>query len=191
MSDTKRQQVVQKLMSKEYRDAIVAAENSNAISFQIRAMQGERTWTQEKLGELAGMKQGFISRVVNSSGNYSLGTLRKLASAFDVALIVRFAPFSELVDWMTNLTPERLAPPSFSDEVLGSAIDDSTKTQVPKSGLSKLQAALAAAETAVIEANFTAVSRPLPEAHESAQAESVQPVLAGFADGTEVNYEAA
>lgn len=118
MPGNRRAQLAQRLQGKEYRDAIVAAENSNAIAFQIKAMQADRGWTQEELGNVAGMKQAFISRIVNStSGNYSLATLRKLASAFDVALIVRFAPFNELVDWMVNLTPQRLAPPSFDKDL--------------------------------------------------------------------------
>jgi transcriptional regulator with XRE-family HTH domain len=185
MSSTKAQQLVQKLASKEYRDAIVAAENANAIAFQIRAMQAERGWTQEKLGALAGMQQGFISRVVNSSGNYSLSTLRKIASAFDVALIVRFAPFSELVDWMVNLTPRRLAPPSFNNEAHESAIDDSNQTEVAKS-VSGIRAAIASTEITAIEANLGAISRPPLEAHEN-----IQLARAGLAAGTEVKYAKA
>jgi len=183
MFDPRTQQLFHKLRSKQYRDAIVAAENANAIAFQIRAMQAERGWTQEKLGVLAGMKQGFISRVVNSSGNYSLSTLRKLASAFDVALIVRFAPFSELVDWMVNLTPKRLAPPNFSDEALERVPDDSNQSQVAKP-VSRIQADVALTEITT----FATLSRSLSEAHENAAPRSGQLTFAGLAAGTEAKY---
>ena len=42
---------------------------------------------------------------------YSLTSLKKLASVFDVALVVRFAPFSELVDWATTISEDKLAVP--------------------------------------------------------------------------------
>ena len=43
--------------------------------------------------------------------------LKKLASVFDLALAVRFVSFGEMVDWVTSLTPERIAPPNYSEEV--------------------------------------------------------------------------
>jgi transcriptional regulator with XRE-family HTH domain len=64
-----------------------------------------------------GKRQETICQWENPDyGRYTLKTLRELADAFDVALLVRFAPFSELVDWLIDLTPERLAPPSFEEE---------------------------------------------------------------------------
>lgn len=115
-SSNKLMQLAQRMRSKEYRDALVEAEIANGIAFQIRAMQAERGWTQEQLGDSASMKQESISRLVNSSGNSSLNTLRRMASAFDVALIVRFVPFSQLLEWTGNLSRDRLAPLSFHEE---------------------------------------------------------------------------
>ncbi len=139
-SSDKLKQLAQRLRSKEYRDALVEAEIANGIAFQIRAMQAERGWTQEQLGDSAGMKQESISRLVNSSGNSSLNTLRRMASAFDVALIVRFVPFSQLLEWTGNLSRDRLAPTSFHEE-FNAAIarvdsktlpqEDANKTVVP------------------------------------------------------------
>jgi hypothetical protein len=45
-----------------------------------------------------------------------LNTLKDLAKAFDVGLLVRFVPFSSLVDWEANLTPDMIAPPNFTQE---------------------------------------------------------------------------
>jgi hypothetical protein len=50
--------------------------------------------------------------------SFSLATLKRLASAFDVAFVGRFVAFSELVDWATNLTAEHLAPPEFGCDQL-------------------------------------------------------------------------
>ena len=115
-SSNKLMQLAQRMRSKEYRDSLVEAEIANGIAFQIRAMQAERGWTQKQLGDSAGMEQGAISRLVNSSGNSSLNTLRRMASAFDVALIVRFVPFSQLLEWTGNLSRDRLAPLSYPEE---------------------------------------------------------------------------
>jgi hypothetical protein len=45
-----------------------------------------------------------------------LNTLKRIANVFDVALIVRFAPFSRLFATIDNETFETLAVPSFVDE---------------------------------------------------------------------------
>lgn len=55
--------------------------------------------SQVGLAEELGKPQSVISRLENGRyGNHSLNTLLEIASRFDVALIVTFAPFSELVD---------------------------------------------------------------------------------------------
>lgn len=49
--------------------------------------------------------------------NYSISTLKRLASAFDVALIVKFAPFSELIRFKENLSSHDLQIPGFDKEL--------------------------------------------------------------------------
>ena len=50
-----------------------------------------------------GMTQNAISRLESSSyGKSTITTLKRLASAYDVALVVRFVPFSQLVDWVSG-----------------------------------------------------------------------------------------
>lgn len=139
MTLARREQQIEALKDKEYRDLYVAEHIRTGIAFQIRAMREDREWTQSELGQRAeGMAQETISLLEDPDyGRLTLRTLRRLASALDVALIVRFTPFSDLVDWIVNLTPQRLAPPSF-DEELQSIVprralpqDDSTETQIP------------------------------------------------------------
>lgn len=139
MISDRREQQMEALADKEYRDLYVAEHIRTGLAFQIRAMREDRGWTQSELGQRAqGMAQETISQLEDPDyGRLTLRTLRRLASGLDVALIVRFAPFSELVDWIVNLTPQRLAPPSF-DEELQSIVprralpqDDSTETQIP------------------------------------------------------------
>jgi transcriptional regulator with XRE-family HTH domain len=102
------------LEDKEYRDLFVAEHIAAGLAFQIRAMREARGWSQAELGRRVGMRQETICLLENPSyGRFTLRTLKRLASAFDVALTVRFAPFDELAARTTNLSPEDLAVPAF------------------------------------------------------------------------------
>jgi transcriptional regulator with XRE-family HTH domain len=80
-------------------------------------MLKSREWTQRELGERAAMKQNAIARLENPNyGEYSIRTLQRLAAAFDVALIVKFAPFSEIVNANQNASTADYAPASFTDD---------------------------------------------------------------------------
>ncbi len=106
-----------KLKSKAYRDAFVEEHIAQGLAFQIRATRELRGWSQHQVGEKAGMQQELISRYENPDyGKFTLNTLVKLSSALDVALVVRFAPFSELASWEEDLTAASLAVPSFDND---------------------------------------------------------------------------
>jgi|HubBroStandDraft_5_1064220.scaffolds.fasta_scaffold108697_2 transcriptional regulator with XRE-family HTH domain len=93
-----------RLRNKPYRDAHVASQINIAIPLQVRALREQCEFDQKTLANKAGMKQPRISAIENGSGKgLNLNTLLRLASAFDVALIVRFAPFSELNAWVEGL----------------------------------------------------------------------------------------
>jgi transcriptional regulator with XRE-family HTH domain len=112
----KRERVWKSLENKEYRE-LFAEDVGTGLAFQVKLMREKRGWTQEELGLRTGKKQGVISQLENPDyGHYSLATLKKLAAAFDVGLIVKFTPFSELVSWITDLSPSKLAPPSYEEE---------------------------------------------------------------------------
>jgi transcriptional regulator with XRE-family HTH domain len=105
------------LKDKEYRDAFVSEHIDTGLPFQIKALREEREWSQEKLGSKAGMHQERISALEDPNyGKFTLRTLKKLASAFDVALMVVFVPFSKLLDWESNLSPEALEAVSFEED---------------------------------------------------------------------------
>ena len=93
------------LADKEYRDALVNEFINQGVAFQIRAIRNMRGWTQQTLGENCGKAQSEISRFEDPDyEGYTPKTLTKLASAFDVALQIKFIPFSELVDEMSDAT---------------------------------------------------------------------------------------
>jgi transcriptional regulator with XRE-family HTH domain len=113
---SKYQQVWQSLQDKEYREEY-SSDVGTGLAFQIRLLRERNGWTQERLAQLTDKRQETISQWENPNyGSYTLNSLKSLAVAFDIALLVKFVPFSELVEWNASLTPERLAPPSFTEE---------------------------------------------------------------------------
>jgi transcriptional regulator with XRE-family HTH domain len=108
---------------KAYRDAFVSAHVSNTVASQIAALRAANQWTQTELAEHAGMKQSRISALEDPNyENIEVGTLRRLASAFDVALTVRFIPFSELAYWAATLSEDKLVVPKFDEDELGGRV---------------------------------------------------------------------
>lgn len=108
------------LQNKEIRDEFVSANVDANLAFQIRALRKQRGWSQQELGKRIGRQPGQeqpgVSRLETPGHRYSLASLKKLASAFDVALMVRFVPFRELTDWLAQLGPQSHLVPSFADE---------------------------------------------------------------------------
>jgi transcriptional regulator with XRE-family HTH domain len=91
--------LAEQLLDKQYRDAYVASQIRISLPMQCRALRESREWTQPQLAEAAGMSQPRISEIERpGERRLNLETLLRLASAFDVALQVRFVPFSKFVD---------------------------------------------------------------------------------------------
>lgn len=75
--------------------------------------------------EKLGMNQNAISRLENPYyGKATLTTLKRLAAAYDVGLLVEFVPFSRLIDRVSGtpfvdygLSPDTMSVPSFDEEV--------------------------------------------------------------------------
>lgn len=73
---------------------------------------------------MVGMNQNAISRLESPErGRPTITTLKRLAEAFDVALVVHFVPFSQHLKWVSGtpfldpgLSSFSLAPPSFREE---------------------------------------------------------------------------
>lgn len=110
--------------SKKHRELFVTSQVKNDIPFQIRALRDTEGWTQAELGRRLEMPQSVISRMENpDSGFLSIKTLLRVASVFDVALVVRFVPFGELIHWVESvpyevkgLSPQALAPLKFDKD---------------------------------------------------------------------------
>lgn len=109
--------MIENLTDAEFRHLYVSDQIRELLAMQIRLTREQRGWTQAELGERAGMAQVRVSLLEDpDNAGMTLRTLKRLAKAFDVALVVRFAPFSELVEWTTELSFDDLAPESFTKD---------------------------------------------------------------------------
>lgn len=87
-----------RLFDKEYRDAFVSMKIDSDLSAQIYALRQQRSLTQDELGKRANnMAQSRIAKLEGSCEGVSLATLKRIASACDVALSVRFVSHRELL----------------------------------------------------------------------------------------------
>ena len=121
---TKSQQIWSSLQDEEYRREY-AADVGTGLAFQIKLIREKNGWSQQRLANFVGSHQPTIHQWEDPDyGNHTLNSLKSLASAFDLGLMVKFVPFSELVHWNANLTPERLAPPSFDEEQVARRNDE-------------------------------------------------------------------
>jgi len=110
----------------ESRSRFVESHLSKTLALQIRILREHAKWSQEELARRVGMNQNAISRLENPGyGKATLTTLKRIALAFDVALVVRFQKFSQLADWVSGtpfwdrgLSPESLGVMSFAQENL-------------------------------------------------------------------------
>ncbi len=104
---------------------------AKGIAFQLRALREREELSQEELAKTAGTTQNAISRLESSRyGKPTITTLKKMADIFDVALVVRFVPFSQLIDWVSGtphldrgLSTTSLQVPDFGREEKAGVFD--------------------------------------------------------------------
>lgn len=105
------------IRDKQYRHGLIAAQIEVDLPLQLKALRKERGWSQPEMERRTGMKQSRFPLMERPGGaSFTLDTLRRLAEAFDVALIVRFAPFGEFLDWSKDFNPETFTVPSFGQQ---------------------------------------------------------------------------
>lgn len=115
--DSKQEQMWENLSDRDFRKQFIDEHVNVGIAFQIRSLRNRQQLKQSELAQQMDVKQPLISSWENPNyGKYSLQTLKELAKAFDVGLLVRFVPFSTLIDWTVDITPDVIAPPSFNEE---------------------------------------------------------------------------
>lgn len=118
-----------RLQDRSVREALVDAHIRNGIAFQVRSMRRTKGWTQEQLAHAVGTKSTQIGRVENPDyGSHTVRMLRRIASVFDVAVVVRFVPYSELLRW--DAGPRNLAPTTFWQELQDSRTEEASRSAI-------------------------------------------------------------
>jgi transcriptional regulator with XRE-family HTH domain len=133
--------LIQKLRKrKDYREAFVASQISTGIPFQIRALRKKFNWSQNDLADATQMLQPRICAMEQAGyGDFTLSTLKKLAAAFDVGLLVRFAPFGELVNWADSFSPDTFSVPSGAEDPVLCQRESGVELRVVQNELSATQ----------------------------------------------------
>jgi len=115
---TIREQLLEKFRTRRRRRTFAEEDVGTTIAAQVFALRKKHdNMSQEKLAAETEMSQARISVIENP--NYrrlNIRTLQRIAKAFDVALIVRFVSFGELLDWTVSGSQKTLAPLSFHEE---------------------------------------------------------------------------
>lgn len=159
-----RDSIVAKLEKKAYRDAYVEANLIHGLAHQIRINRSNRNWSQSELANYCGgrTQQETISRLEDPAyGRYTIKTLLKLASAFDVALLVKFVPFSKFLIETSGKSESCLMAASFEDEdlYLRQATVTLTMQESPYLPMQNLKENTFLKSTFVSKGNFSFINR--------------------------------
>lgn len=117
------------LKSNKAREAYVEAELVNGLAHQIRIIRQQRGWTQKQLALKLGTTQTTVSRLEDPSyGRYTIRTLLSLGKVLDVALFVRYMPFSKFMPATWNTRPENFEAIGYEDELYSVQFFTETKS---------------------------------------------------------------
>lgn len=143
MTATLTKRLFEKLTRKAYREAYVAEHVRTGIAYQIRALRDQRGWTQKKLSEVLNRPQSVVCRLEDPDyGKLSVQTLLNIASAFDVALLIKFVTFSDFLLRTRDVSPGALVAESFDPKqlkplaVVVGADQEAAKITIPYSTIS-------------------------------------------------------
>jgi len=106
-----------KFRNKAFRDTFSNAQLATGVAAQIQTMREDRGLTQAELASATGMAQSRISLLEDPSyDRMSLSTLKRVASAMDVALSVKFIPHSDLLREVAVPSSHKFSVASFEQD---------------------------------------------------------------------------
>jgi transcriptional regulator with XRE-family HTH domain len=133
-----KQQMLEALKDKEYRQAFIEESIRSRITAQINALRNEREWDYRTFAESIGKKLSWAYRLEDpNSAAPTIPTLLEVAQAFDIGLDVRFRRFSELLEDVTTMTPKSFLVPSFDSELQVGAFNKRRNRRKRHSGYRK------------------------------------------------------
>lgn len=108
-----------KLMDKDARYQWLGKMVAETVASQVLDMRTKRGWTQKQLAKHSGLSTLTIHRIENKK-NTSVGALIAIAAAFDVALMVSFVSWSEMLSLVVRISRGGIdvTPLPFDEEFL-------------------------------------------------------------------------
>ena len=101
---------------REFRHAYARSFMNSSIAAQIKVIREQRDMTQVELAEAIGTKQAGISRLENVNyDGWKVGTLSKIAEAYDVRLKITFEEFSTLEPEIDSYSRANLQRDSYEE----------------------------------------------------------------------------
>lgn len=108
--------------NREYRHAFAESRLRESVAAQVYFIRESRKLTQGELAARVGTKQPAISRIERGDAALTATSLEAIARAFDVALSIKFVPFSEIAEEVIAGRIEAYVP-EFSDDVPAGLVD--------------------------------------------------------------------
>jgi hypothetical protein len=110
--------LMKKLQRPAYRQAYLSEHVRRGIAYQIRALRDQRGWNQGAFSKHLSKPQSVVCRLEDPSyGKVTIQTLLEIASVFDVALQVRFVPFSVFLQSTRDVSASSMEVAKFQDDV--------------------------------------------------------------------------
>jgi transcriptional regulator with XRE-family HTH domain len=104
---SEKSQLINKLKNSfSSRVAYTRATTSVNVASQIKALRRRRKMTQKELSKLMGTGQSRISAMERPGELLTVDTLVRLASTFRVGLVVKFVPFSQMLNWENSYSQD-------------------------------------------------------------------------------------
>lgn len=138
--DSERSFLVEELADKKAREQYAAELLDSFLALQIKTLRLQRGWSQEQLAKLAKKHQSQISAMEQIDfQSWTISTLRQLAKAFDLALVVKFESFGEFLDEVLPVERAALERASYAEDPAmrhassGSGSEGTKRTEEPRS----------------------------------------------------------
>lgn len=109
-----KERLMRRFRDRRYRRAYIDAFTDASIATQIKVLREQRQLTQAALAELSGLKQSQISTFENEdNSSWTVKTLKKVAKALDLALVVKFESFGNVLPDIQGFGRSNLERESF------------------------------------------------------------------------------
>lgn len=117
MSD--RSKLISRLLSdRDFRASYIRAKLDVLIPSQLRALRLRQEKSQPELAQMADMKQSRIS-AMETPGlvNFNRETLVRMAATHNVGLVIKFVPFSEMLEWENSYSQDAFNIARLSEDI--------------------------------------------------------------------------